>query len=217
MVPCGCALAITTMKALLPILIMASFISKLFGGEHRKPYDTAEIYLSLRQQIFDLPKTNANFGQTDRWAILMETGLEDACYTLVAVSDGSASLYFSNGGGIIGGGQHPEGAAAAKAFLELSRKFDSHLSRSTERPLPRPGMTRFYIVRKDDVLTGEFKEDDLGNGRLPLSLLFHKGHELITVIRTIEQKRIGEPDGANRSQPIRAETNPTSGAVGSDL
>ena len=195
---------------------MTSFISKLFGYKHRKPYDTAEIYLSLRQQIFDLPKTNADFGQTDRWAILMETGLEDACHTLVAVSDGSASLYFSNGGGIIGGGQHPEGAAAAKAFLELSQKFDSRLNRSIERPLPRPGMIRFYIVKKDDVLTGEFKEEDLGNDRLPLSTLFYKRHELITVIRRIEQKRKGEPGGANRSQPIRTKTNPTSGTDGSD-
>ncbi len=201
------------MRALLHILIMASFISKLFGGEQQKPYVTAEIYRSLRQQIFDLPKTNADFGQTDRWAILMETGLEDACYTLVAVADGSASLYFSNGGGIIGGGQHPEGAAAAKAFLELSRKFDSSLTRSAARPLPRPGMTRFYIIKKDDVLTGEFKEDDLGNGRLPLSPLFHKGHELITVIRLIEGKRRG--GSANGSQPLRSGTNGTSGAAGS--
>jgi hypothetical protein len=184
------------MKAPLYILIMASFFSTLFGCTSREAYETAEIYMSLRQQIFDLPKTNSDFGQSDRWAILMETGLEDACYTLVAVADGSASLYFSNGGGIIGGGQHPEGAAAAKAFLEFSRKFDTFLTRSAERPLPRPGMTRFHIIRKDDVLTGEFKEDDLGNGKLPLSPLFHKGHELITVIRLIDEKRRGEPSDA---------------------
>jgi len=158
----------------------------LFGCKQPKPYDTAEIYRSLRQQVFDLPGTDTDFGQDDRWAILMETGLEDACYTLVAVADGTASLYFSNGGGIIGGGEHPEGAAVAKAFLKFSREFDSYLSPSTGRPLPRPGMTRFYIIRKDDVLTGEFKEDALGNGELPVSPLFHKGHELITVIRLIE-------------------------------
>jgi hypothetical protein len=180
------------MRALLHLLIMASFLSTLFGCKPRKPYETAEIYRSLRQQIFDLPKTTSDIGQSDRWAILMETGLADACYTLFAVADGTASLYFSNGGGIIGGGQHPEGAAAAKAFLESSREFDSHLTSSTERPLPQPGKTRLYIIRKDDVLTGEFKEEDLGNGKLPLSPLFHKGHELITVIRLIAEKQKGE-------------------------
>jgi ankyrin repeat protein len=58
-------------------------------------------------------------------------------------------------------------------------------------------MTRFYIIKKDRVLTGEFKEDDLGKGRLSLSPLFHKAHELITVIRLIEEKRRGEPDGSD--------------------
>jgi hypothetical protein len=119
------------MKALLYLLIMASFFSTLFGCKPRKAYETAEIYMSLRQQIFDLPKTNSDFGQSDRWAILMETGLADACYTLVAVADGSASLYFSNGGGIIGGGEHPEGAAAAKAnedsFVVVQGHADHHI------------------------------------------------------------------------------------------
>jgi hypothetical protein len=187
------------MKTSTTFLIMASFLSMLFGCKQPKPYETAEIYRSLRQQVFDLPKTETDFGQDDRWAILMETGLEDACYTLVAVADGSASLYFSNGGGMIGGGEHPEGAAAAKAFLEFSREFDSQLTPSTDRPLPRPGMTRFYIVREDDLLTGEFSEDALGNGDLPVSPLFHKGHELITVIRLIEERRAGEQkDGEGR-------------------
>ncbi len=183
------------MKKFLGIILMATFLSKLFGGEPPKQYKTAEIYTAMRQQIFDLPKEKFDLGQSDRSAIIMETGLEDACYSLVAVVDGSASLYFSGGGGIIGGGQHPEGAAAAKAFLDLSKSFDGQLTSVTQFPLPQPGMTRFYVIKKDSVLTGEFKEDDLGNGRLPLSPLFHKGHELITVIRLIEEKRKSEPAG----------------------
>lgn len=172
---------------------MATFFSKLFGGEPQKSYQTAEIYRAMRQQIFDLPKEKFDLGNSDRFAIIMETGMEDGCYTLVAVADGSASLYFSKGGGIIGGGQHPEVAAAAKAFLDLSKNFDGQLTSVTQYPLPQPAMTRFYIIKKESTLTGEFKEDDLGNGRLPLSPLFHKGHELITVIRLIEEKRKSEP------------------------
>ena len=162
------------MRFFLILLFMISLFSRLFGSEQSKPFETAEIYRSLRQQIFDLSKDNVDFGQTDRLAIIMETGLEDACYTLVAVADGSASLYFSNGGGIIGGGQHPEGATAAKALLDLSRKYDDQLKQVSESPLPKPGMTRFYIIKKNQILSGEFKEDDLGNQRLPISPLFTK-------------------------------------------
>jgi hypothetical protein len=179
------------MKKLCGILFMISFFSKLFGGEVSKTYETAEIYRSMRWQILHLPKEKFDVGNGDRYAIVMETGLKDACYTLIAVVDGSASLYFSNGGGIIGAGQHPEGAAAAKAFLDFSKNFDEKLTKAEKLPLPQPGMTRFYIVKKDAILTGEFREEDLGNGKLPLSPLFHKGHELITVIRLIEEKRKG--------------------------
>jgi hypothetical protein len=37
-------------------------------------------------------------------ALLMETGYPEAVATLVAVADGTSSLYFSNGGGFIGVG-----------------------------------------------------------------------------------------------------------------
>src|SRR5438067_13586151 len=102
-------------------------------------------------------------------------------------ADGRTSLDFSDGGGIIGAGQHPQAANVAKAFLEFSRQFDERLNVVADRPLPRPGMTRFYVIKKGEILTSELKEDDLGNGRLPLSPLFHKGHELITAIRLIEE------------------------------
>jgi hypothetical protein len=175
------------MKQLCCLILMTSFLSRLFGGESTASYETADVYRSLRQQVFDLRKEN--FNELEPIAILLETGMADGCYTLVAVSDGSTSLYFSNGGGIIGAGQHPKGADASKAFLVFARNFEDQLKKTEEYPLPQPGMTRFYIVRKDSVLTGEFKEDDLGNGKVPLSPLFHKGHELITTIRLIEEKR----------------------------
>ncbi|MBL4575724.1 MAG: hypothetical protein JKY51_06460 [Opitutaceae bacterium] len=40
------------------------------------------------------------------WAVMMETGFPESAYTLIASADGSASIYFSNGGGIIGAGEH---------------------------------------------------------------------------------------------------------------
>lgn len=168
---------------------MASLFSKLFGGEEKKAFETAEIFDSMRQQIFDLPKEKIDLGETDRLAIVMESAGDDYCYSLVAVADGSASIYFSNGGGIIGAGQHPQGAEKAKEFLAFSEQYEGELKEVSESPLPEPGMTRFYIIRKDSTLSGEFKEDDLGNERLKLSPLFHKGHELITIIRLIDDER----------------------------
>ncbi|PTX97182.1 hypothetical protein DB345_08380 [Spartobacteria bacterium LR76] len=169
---------------------MTSFFSRLFG---RKPtYEIADIYRSLRAQIFALPTIMGDRPEA-RLGVVLETGLPDACYTLVATCEYSASLYLSNGGGFIGAGEHPEGAAAAKEFLEFAANFESQLKPTRTYPLPTPGRTRFYIIRKDGILTGEFSEDDLGNDRLPLSPLFFKGHDLITIIRQVDERSSQSP------------------------
>lgn len=185
------------MKQIFTALIIMSIFSKLFGGQEKKAFETAEIFDSMRQQIFDLPKEKIDLGGDDRLAIVMETAGNDYCYTLVAVADGSASIYYSSGGGIIGAGQHPQGGEKAKEFLNFSRQYESKLKEVKEFPLPKPGMTRFYIIKKDSTLTGEFKEDDLGNEKLKLSPLFHKGHELITIIRLIDEQRTNQTGDGN--------------------
>ncbi len=149
-------------------------------------------YTNLRDQIFSLSKDNdfmASIGNTYPIAILMETGFENGSYSLVAVSDGSVSIYFSNGGGIIGAGEHPEVREIALKFIELSKDYTNFLKQVSEYPLPGQGKTRFYVIGKDSVQSEEFGEDDLGNSRLPLSPLFLKGHELISAIRLIEEQR----------------------------
>src|SRR6185503_9039174 len=47
-----------------------------------------------------------NWGPDDCYGILMETGYETAVATLVCFVTGDTSLYFSNGGGVIGAGKH---------------------------------------------------------------------------------------------------------------
>src|SRR5437868_3065405 len=105
------------------LIIMAAFLStlgRLFGGEPSKPtYKTAGVYDGLRKQILEL-KADQLGAPTNQavLAFVMETGYPEAVATLVAVMDGSASLYFSNGGGIIGARENPEPNAAARKLVE---------------------------------------------------------------------------------------------------
>jgi hypothetical protein len=122
-------------------------------------------------------------------AVVMETGYPQAVATLVAVMDGTASLYFSNGGGIIGSGANPGSNAAARKLVARAADFLPFCTRTKEFPLPEKAHTRFYIVTRDGVLTGEAKEDALGNGRHRMSPLFHTAHELISQMRLADEKR----------------------------
>jgi hypothetical protein len=119
------------------------------------------------------------------FGVLMETGYAGGVVTLVCFADGSASIYFSNGGGVIGCGARAPVAKAAKSFVARAADYLDRLPAATEFPLPAVGMVRFYFRTFDGTLTFEALEDDLGNNRLSQSPLFHAGHAVISAIREL--------------------------------
>ena len=149
-------------------------------------YEVADVFQGLRKQVLELEPDAielTGIDQSDVIAVLMETGYPEAVATLVAATDGTSSLYFSNGGGIIGGGEHQPVHDVAKSFITLAHDYVSKGSATSTYPLPRKEHVRFYIVTASAIYTVEALEDDLGNERHVFSPLFFKGHELITSIR----------------------------------
>jgi hypothetical protein len=113
----------------------------------------------------------------------METGYPEGVATLVVVADGTASLYFSNGGGFIGAGDHKKVRDAIGPFLW---SIDASLSKfipAATAPLPQVGRVRFYIRTFEGSLAGEASEEDLGYNRHALSAVFHAGHAIIAAMR----------------------------------
>jgi len=176
-----------------PFLIMAGLLStvlRLLGADSSPTYKTVPIYDDLRAQVLALEAgefgTAADSGVI---AVVMETGYPEAVASLVAVCDGSASLYFSTGGGIIGAGGNERPRAAALKLVAAAVSYLKEMKRSDDTPLPREGFTRFYVVTPTGRLTVEMKEEDLGEGRVSLSPLFHAAHELISEIRRVDEER----------------------------
>jgi hypothetical protein len=125
---------------------------------------------------------------TEVWGVLMETGYPDAVVTLLVLADGTVSVYFSNGGGIIGLGQHPGPERASKSFLALAQQFVNNAKPTSEHPPPAPSRTRFYLLSGRGNYFSEAREQDLGKGRHLFAPLFHKGHEVIMEIRLVDEK-----------------------------
>lgn len=149
-------------------------------------YEIADVYTGLRDQVLQVKPDAIGLQDVDQsivFAVLMETGYPEAVATLVAVADGTASLYFSNGGGIIGGGEHEPVRKVSSEFVTLAQDFVSQSSLSETFPLPTKGNVRCYLVTGGGVYMFDGAEDDLGNERHPCSPLFLKGHELIAAIR----------------------------------
>lgn len=152
-----------------------------------------EAVSDLRHQA--LTGTRAAFGldsvgtATTPWGVVMETGFPEGNFTLVALSDGSASIYLSSGGGSIGGGTHETIRKASQAMVALAAKFQSQAAATKEFPLPKDGQTIFYLLTDAGVFTASASEQDLGEERHAWSPLFHAGHEVIGQYRIIEGRR----------------------------
>jgi hypothetical protein len=143
-------------------------------------------YAGLRQQVLGLTPDqlgNGSVGDAPILALLMETGYPDAVATLVAVADGTTSLYFSNGGGFIGAGTHAAVADASRRWLEAGREFVPQLSVIADPPPPAEGLTQFVAVTREGLRGVVAPEKDLGENRHRLSPLFYAGQDVITQIR----------------------------------
>ncbi len=196
------------MKRILPMASFFSFIAGLISpSASAADYKVAEVYSGLRNMVLSTKPDSIGVKLKDAsevWGVVMETGYPEAVASLVALADGTVSLYFSNGGGIIGLGPHAGPHRAAQSFLAASQQFSKQLQPTQSYPLPKSSYTRFYLLTGNGVLTAEAKEDDLGNNRHSLSPLFYKGHELISEVRAVDHKlraEQGAPEGRSAGKP----------------
>jgi hypothetical protein len=156
-----------------------------------RAYEPAEVYLGLRSQALALTRDlldpqSASDGRV--LALLMETGYPEAVATLVGLADGTTSMYFSTGGGMIGAGQHPDVAAATKRWLELAEQALDELPEIPgDVELPNEGTTQLVAVTESGRRAARAPEAELGGGAHPLSPLFYAGHDVITAIRVVDE------------------------------
>ena len=119
------------------------------------------------------------------FGVLMETGYEKAVSTLACFCDGSTSLYFSTGGGVIGCGEHESVKSAAKMFVSIANKYTVREATSSENPLPGIGMVRFYLRTPTGRASVQVPEKDLAEKGSQLWPLFFAGHAVIAAIRKL--------------------------------
>lgn len=141
--------------------------------------ETSQMYNDLRGMVLSGRVPDAD-GPS---AALMEVGLEGGTATLVAIADGSTSLYLSNGGGVIGAGEHASVREAASAFLRSASDHIDKLEATTDQPLPAEGSVRFYVNNGGSLRTAEVEEQELTKGVHALSALYAAGQKVLTAVR----------------------------------
>ena len=130
-------------------------------------------------QLAPSPELPNTFG------ILMEENIGGGGYLLIAFAEGSVSLYFSNGGGVIGAGGHETVLNAAKRWLSAAQKTYDLGKETTFEPAARQikFTWRGFAGNRSAVVS----EAELKNPSHSLHKLFLAAHSVIAEIRKFEQ------------------------------
>ena len=154
----------------------------------------AEAVKGLREKLLTSSAEDLGLSVKDAkakvWAVLMEVAFSDGVSTIVSIRDGTASLYSSTGGAILGGYSAQE---QAKRLVVEAEKHVARMKPTKSFPYPEVGRLKFYVLTKDGVYTGEAGENELVNGQHALSPLFWAGNDVIDGLRTASER--AKPSG----------------------
>ena len=149
--------------------------------------DPAAMIRKLREQALHVTAEELDLFPTEQrprvWGALMELGYPTGIATLMTLAEGTTSLYFSSGRGVIGAGEHASVRDAAEEFLDVVEAHLEGFPRVDATPTPRIGRVRLYVRTFEGTLGIEATDEDLSRGLHPLSPVFHAGHAVITAIR----------------------------------
>ena len=120
------------------------------------------------------------------WGSLMDWGVNNGTATVIAFADGSASVYFSSGGGFIGGQGDEAVQAAAKKVVAIANRDRGAAHPTSSFPLPRKGQVIFYFRTDEGVLTAIASQEELQAHKHRLSDLGDATQHVITEYRKLQ-------------------------------
>jgi hypothetical protein len=151
----------------------------------------ANAYLDLRTEALKMTSDVAGAPATDPqgepYGVVTDIARPQGYATIVAMFGGAASIYFSGGGGNIGGEGQPAIRKAARRVVDVARAVVVRMQPAHKYPLPRPGNVEFFVLTKGAVLSATFTETDLHDSTQPFGKLYAAVQDIITQYRLISQ------------------------------
>jgi len=155
--------------------------------------EPAQTYLKLRSHLLSLAPAEIGLTPSSKtphvWGVLMETGYTVGTATLVSLADGTTSLFYSTGGGMLGSGEYTPVAEASKALVAQAENHPQHMSSTNKFPLPEVGQVRFILLTYTGIFSAEAPEKIIASGTHLLSPLFTRANETLTQLRLLAEKK----------------------------
>jgi hypothetical protein len=117
------------------------------------------------------------------FGVVMDWPVGDQIATVVALADGTASLYTTSTFGIIGGQAHESVRNAGKVFIGVAERFLEEATPTTSYPYPAKDKINFYLLCYDGNRVMSSALESTQSGSSKQSILFSAGQEVLTQLR----------------------------------
>ena len=171
-----------------------------------------EIAAALRQRVLRIKPTEIGLKASSTtkpvvWGVVVETAHLDTVTSLVALLDGSVSLYVSDGNGCIGCGNQREVRQAGANLLQVAVNALPLTAVTDDVELPPPGVVRFYLLAREGLLCTQIRLEDINSADYRLSQMYFSAQRTLA---TIERTGAGQ----SIAQEIQLAINSSGGASG---
>ncbi len=150
-------------------------------------------YLQLRQRLLNLNPEDLGLAPSaaapDVWGMLVELGYQVGSAILVALADGTSSLHYSTGGGMLGRPNFAPLSQAAQALVIDAQKYLPQAEPATDNSLPSPGQVRFLWLTYQGTYAASAPEESLASGRNTLSPLYQRTQDALALLRPVADKK----------------------------
>lgn len=130
------------------------------------------------------------------YGVITDWNLSHATASILAMKDGTASLYTTSTFGIIGGHGHEPVRRAAQICVKTAQRFYDKSLPVSEYPYPGPGKVNFYLLTYQGVRLCVGDEDAIRGGTDPTLSLFASAQDVLTALRIVTEpamKRNAQP------------------------
>jgi hypothetical protein len=175
------------------VSLLALLLSPIRGRAQAASKSTAEVGKQLREMFLSTTAGQAGLSATPEFPHVFGAALDwpigEHIATVVALADGTASLYTTSTFGIIGGSGHSSVRRAAQRFVATAEKHLAESVRTLSHPYPVPNKVRFYLLAYDGTRTIEADLEPTYSGAGKYSPLFGAGQDVVTELRQITERQ----------------------------
>jgi hypothetical protein len=147
-----------------------------------------DVYLGLRDLELTSPREKiglpAPASPTTPWRVVIDSALDSGAQaTVVAVADRSASVYWVNVGGRLGGQSRETLGNAALKMVKIAGELQPQMQLTKNFPLPHRGGVIFYAVTYAGVFTATATQEEMRMHRGAFAKLGDAMQEIISAYK----------------------------------